>query len=59
MDSANVKTIRVDLPTIAEIDKRAQLEVRSRDAMARLLLRDGLHARSKVPVETASWDGDA
>lgn len=55
----SVKTIRVDLRLVEEIDKRAELEHRSRDNMSRLLLRDGLHVRSQVPVDVASWDGDA
>jgi hypothetical protein len=52
-----VKTVRLPLDLVAEIDKRAEIEDRSRDNMSRVLLRDGLALRSAAPVDEPK-DGD-
>jgi hypothetical protein len=52
-----VKTVRLPLELVAEIDRQAAAEDRSRENMSRVLLRDGLAVRSAAPVAVAR-DGE-
>jgi hypothetical protein len=44
-----LKAIRLPLDLVAEIDRQAEIEDRSRENMSRRLLRDALRTRSQAP----------